>query len=391
MSCSPTGTMRIEANDAAHAGLLRGASGNAKTNEIDRYATSPADKLRLDELWRHRSADSASDEDYPIGPGDVLTASVPSIEELQGRKTRVSAKGTIELPLVGIVEVGGLTEDRVAQELDKKLGRFMFDPQASVFVEEYRNREVALVGAVNKPGLVLLDSPTETILDVLTQAGGVTSTAADDLILIPSEQGGKRQIRSAALPQSPHSHNSPEGDTRLASAYDSTSGGHPAWAVASNAQNDAIKAMAIQDAHPISISLRSTSLAGSGHYLNLPVRPGDVIVVPGGGEVMVVGWVQTPGHFVVGSGLTVLGAIGEAGGPMYAADTKEVTLIRSAKDGSKKTVALDLEAISRGHAQDVAVMANDVIDVPYSGWRIGPYIFYSVITRIGLAGPAIPY
>src|SRR5207244_2544188 len=103
------GIMRIEADNATHAGLLPGASRNAKANEIDRYATSPADKVRLDELWRHRSADSASDEDYPIGPGDVLTVSVPSIEELQGRKTRVSAKGTIELPLVGIVEVGGLT------------------------------------------------------------------------------------------------------------------------------------------------------------------------------------------------------------------------------------------------------------------------------------------
>jgi protein involved in polysaccharide export with SLBB domain len=316
---------------------------------------------------------------------------VPSIEELQGRKTRVSAKGTIELPLLGIVQVGGLTEDQVAQELDKKLGRFMFDPEASVFVEEYRNREVALVGAVNRPGLVLLDSPSETILDVLTQAGGVTSNAADDLILIPSEQGGKRQVRSAVLRRLQHSHNSAEGDTRLASADDSASAGHPAWAAASNVQNDGVSAMAIQDAHPISISLRSTSLGGSGQYLNLPVRPGDVIVVPGGGEVMVVGWVHTPGHFAVGSGLTVLGAIGEAGGPMYAADTKEVTLIRSGKDGSKKTVALDLEAISRGRAQDVAVMANDVVDVPYSGWRIGPYIFYSVITRIGLAGPAIPY
>jgi protein involved in polysaccharide export with SLBB domain len=316
---------------------------------------------------------------------------VPSIEELQGRKARVSAKGTIELPLLGIVQVGGLTEDQVARELDRKLGRFMFDPEASVFVDEYRNREVALVGAVNRPGLVLLDSPSETILDVLTQAGGVTSTAADDLILIPSEQGGKQQVRSAALQRVRQPHNSAEGDTRLASAEGSAAAGHPAWTAASNAQNDATSAMTIQHAHPISISLRSTSLGAGQHYLNLPVRPGDVIVVPGGGEVMVVGWVHTPGHFMVGSGLTVLGAIGAAGGPMYAADTKEVTLIRSAKDGSKKTVALDLEAISRGQAQDLAVVANDVVDVPYSGWRIGPYIFYSVVARVGIMGPAIPY
>jgi protein involved in polysaccharide export with SLBB domain len=107
--------------------------------------------------------------------------------------------------------------------------------------------------------------------------------------------------------------------------------------------------------------------------------------------VMVVGWVHNPGHFEVGSGLTVLGAIGEAGGPMYAADTKEITLIRSEKDGSKSTTRLNLERISRGQEPDIPVKANDVVDVPYSDWRIGPYIFYSVVARIGIAGPAIPY
>jgi len=143
--------------------------------------------------------------------------------------------------------------------------------------------------------------------------------------------------------------------------------------------------------HAVSIALHSTSLTGSGKYLSLPVRPGDVIVVPGGGQVMVVGWVSHPGHFDVGSGLTVLGAIGEAGGPMYAADTKDITLIRSEKDGSKSTQRVNLERVSRSEEPDLAVKANDVIDVPYSDWRIGPYIFYSVVERIGIVGPAIPY
>ena len=121
--------------------------------------------------------------------------------------------------------------------------------------------------------------------------------------------------------------------------------------------------------------------------MSLPVRPGDVLVIPGGGQVMVVGWVHSPGHFDVGSGLTVLGAVGEAGGPMYAADTKAVTLIRSEHSGSKGSTSVDLDKISRGEAADIPVKANDVIDVPYSGWRIGPYVFYSVLTRVGVPMP----
>jgi polysaccharide export outer membrane protein len=306
---------------------------------------------------KRTSGAMGSIDDYPIGPGDVLTVTVPAMEEIGSRKVRVSAEGQIELPLIGTVQAGGRTEDGLAQELDSRLKQYMFAPQASVFVDEYRNREVAVVGEVNKPGVFVLNSSSETVLDILTEAGGVAATAADELVLIPAGEKSVIAQPAAALKQ--------------AAATQS------ADTMASSAQ-------------ALSIRLHSTSLTGGGNYLNLPVRPGDVIVVPGGGQVMVVGWVQSPGHFAVGSGLTVLGAIGEAGGPMFAADTKSVTLLRSARDGSKSTQVVNLDQIAHGGEADLPVKANDVIDVPYSDWRIGPFVFYSVLSRIGIAGPAIP-
>jgi polysaccharide export outer membrane protein len=349
--------------------LMIGCASNSTMRTTPRDSASPdppsaanitAQDPRLTELWNRRtSTEGSGHEDYPIGPGDVLTVSVPEIDEIKDRKVRVSTQGTIELPLIGVVSAGGLSEDGLARELDLQLQKYMFNPQATVFVDEYRNREVAVVGAVNKPGLLVLTSPAETILDVLTQAGGVAPTAADELVLIPGDE------RSPANPQLP--------------------GGGAG-------EQDAAGTLAMANsAHAVSIGLRSGSLSGSGKYLSLPVRPGDVIVVPGGGQVMVVGWVHNPGHFEVGSGLTVLGAIGEAGGPMYAAATRSITLIRSEKDGAKSTVAVNLDKISHGEEPDIAVKANDVIDVPYSDLRIGPYIFYSVVERIGIVGPAIPY
>jgi polysaccharide export outer membrane protein len=324
-------------------------------------AADTADDANLNQLWERRTASNANaNQDYPIGPGDVLRVSVPEIEEIHERKVRVSALGTIELPLLGVITAGGLTEEGLAQDLDHRLEKYMYNPQASVFVDQYRNREVAVVGAVNKPGLYVLDSPAETILDVLTEAGGVSALAADELVLIPGDDAHSGRGRSFN-------------------------------AFARGVDTAATALHGAGSAHAVSINLHSTSLTGSGKYMNLPVRPGDVLVVPGGGQVMVVGWVNNPGHFAVGSGLTVLGAIGEAGGPMYAADTKDVTLIRSDKEGTKTTIAVNLEKISHGEETDIPVKANDVLDVPYSDWRIGPYVFYSVVTRIGIAGPAIPY
>jgi protein involved in polysaccharide export with SLBB domain len=371
---------------------------------------TPEDLKRLDDLWKERSSQTSTEKDYPIGPSDVLSISVPQVAELQIKKVRVSAQGTIELPLVGIVQAGGVTEAELAKELDVKLEKFMYNPQASVFVEEYRNRQVAVIGAVSHPGLVVLNSPSETILDVITRVGGLGSTAADEIILIPAEQAGTGTAqRLAAVAYRPPSAadgaaDDPSGtlgaqdkgteDPGLASGQPHSPGepGDPERLRHSATTDSSQEALAMlpASAQPISIPVKSTSLTGAGRYLNLPVRPGDVIVVPGGGDVMVVGWVQRPGYFKVGSGLTVMGAIGAAGGPMYAADTSAVTLIRSTPNGSKTVVPLNLKNISEGKESDIPVKGNDVIDVPYSGLRIGPYIFYSLLSRMGLGGPAIP-
>ena len=51
-------------------------------------------------------------------------------------------------------------------------------------------------------------------------------------------------------------------------------------------------------------------------------------------------------------------------------------------------IPINLDSISKGQASDLAVKANDVIDVPYSSVRIGPYVFYSILSRMGIGTPA---
>ena len=128
-------------------------------------------------------------------------------------------------------------------------------------------------------------------------------------------------------------------------------------------------------------------MTGSAHYMNMPVEPGDIIVVPGGGNVMVTGWVYRPGYFTVGSGLTALGAVGSAGGAMYAADPADATLMRSDGNGNKVAIPINLDKIAKGEDPDIPVRANDVIDVPYSDAKIGPYVVYNVLTRMAIPLP----
>ena len=466
-ACAPTDTMRIDAGTNTPA-----VADPTATSEPE----NAVELAKLESLWNQRQIATLRNEDYPIGPGDVLTISVPDVEQLAQRRVRVSTRGTIELPLLGVIQAGGLSEDGLAAEIDDKLQKYMYQPEADVFVDEYHNRAVAVVGAVNRPGLVLLTSPSESLLDVITQADGLSDAAADEIILIPSRPGTiPNSLRLASLANSPstgqirndvagsqtasadsaeplHANRVAFGQTSRPDRYPSneapelaqhdavmegptasswlssatpapkTGIGAPSLAGHDDAQftagvphraraatspvgrtnhgdgagygmasdsDEALQLAGNDDA--IIFRLKGATLAGVGKYVNMPMRPGDVLIVPGGGDVMVVGWVQQPGRFQVGSGLTVLGAIGAAGGPMYAAKTKSIVLIRTGKHGGKIMIPVNMDQITRGQAVDLPVQANDVIDVPYSGLRIGPYIFYSILTKMGIGGPIIPY
>jgi protein involved in polysaccharide export with SLBB domain len=339
------------------------------------------DTTRLEALYRSRTR-GESVADYPIGPGDIVQISVPPIDELRERTVRVEADGSFSLPMLGMLQAGGLTEKQLRAELTEKLKKYMYKPEVDVFVKEYRSRQVAVIGMVNNPGLVTLAGPNETVLDMMTRAGGVTATAADEIILMPAEQNKQQAIGRIAEVSANGA--DPAAALHNSAAADSTAAREAAF------KKGALGALLRQNSHPLVIGLKSTALTGGGTYLNMPVRPGDVIVVPGGGEVMVVGWVQNPGHFQVGSGLTALGAIGAAGGPMFAANRSDIHLIRTRRDGSKLVLRIDIEKIKNGQESDLPVRGNDVIDVPYSSAKVGPYVFYQILSKMSVGGPAIP-
>ena len=358
-------------------------------NRVPSAANSPLNQKRLKELWDKRMAQGKGPLDYPIGPGDVIQISVPAMDELKERMVRVSGTGDIELPLIGTIAAGGLTEAQLTDKLKEALTKYMYEPQVEVFIREYHSRQIAVVGSVRAPGLITLQGNGESILDAITKAGGMTSDAADEVVILPEVGEGPvrlQQVADSYLQESEH--DKPATAPRKADAAQNAPAPPPRDETAPPVPSLADVESNISNGPAVVIPLRNTALTGNLNYINMPTEPGDVIVVPGGGNVMVTGWVYRPGFFQVGSGLTVLGAVGSAGGTMYAADPTSANLIRSDPTGNKVAIPVNLSRIAKGEEPDIPVRANDVIDVPYSDARIGPYVVYSILSKMTAPLPA---
>jgi polysaccharide export outer membrane protein len=316
------------------------------------------DLEKLAKLWKERTQDKAV-TDYPIGAGDVLEVTVPAIEELRERVVRVSGDGTISLPFLGKLYVSGMTEEQLREQLTTHLKKYMYQPRVAIFVKEYHSRQVAVLGAVFKPGLYSMNSGTDTILDMLSQAGGITTGADPRLYFIPAESvGGEGQVQKIA-----------------ASLSDPNIKGDPGGL--------------LSRADPILIDMKELALGGYQQYLSLAVRPGDLIIVPGGGQILVEGWVEKPGAFNVTPGLTVSGVVAAAGGLLYPADDNSVRIIRNERGGKRTFVMADLTKIKNGEAPDISLQGGDIVEVSATTSRLipyGVYQFLSSIIKIGVGG-----
>jgi polysaccharide export outer membrane protein len=145
------------------------------------------------DLTRELQPTSLTMKDYRIGPDDLLEVQVFGVDQLT-RTVRVNARGMVSLPLIGSVEVGGLTAQQAEALVVKKLGdSYLQDPQVSLFIKEYTSQRVIIEGAVNKPGVYPLRGPT-TLLQSLAIAGGQGSLSdMSEVMLFRTDAGGRRE------------------------------------------------------------------------------------------------------------------------------------------------------------------------------------------------------
>jgi polysaccharide biosynthesis/export protein len=331
------------------------------------------DSSDLEALWQSRMAAQPTNAStqFALGPGDLLKISVPQIPQLKDRDVRVSEESTVALPLVGEINVAGMSEEDLRNELAKRVSKYMYHPQVEVFLQHTENRQVAVIGAVKVPGRYTLSSRSDTIMTMIGHAGGLTDDASTRIMLIPAGEA------HANLPDRPNAQTSP--DLRLASA-------DPTKASPTAMNPDSADALALRMmSHRVIIN---TVRASEQRYLEIPAMPGDVIIVPAAGEVTVQGWVDKGGSFKINPGMTAMGAIAAAGGAMFSGTA---TLLREQDDGRKIQIPLNLSKIKSGEQPDVQVQSGDVVVVERSAVGAVPYSLYFLVSHMGmgLGFPAI--
>jgi polysaccharide export outer membrane protein len=251
---------------------------------------------------------AASPMPAPIAPGDFLDVSEAHTPEFHSA-VRVSPSGSVTLPMIHDVNVGGLDEQGAARTIEAALlaQGMLLHPVVSVLVTSYVGQDVSVLGEVAHPGVYSF-TLHHRLLDLLSAASGLSPSA-----------GRLVNVFHRDDPNTPHA------------------------------------------------VVLDPSGIGSASEHNPELAPGDTVQVSRAGLVYVIGDVVRPGGFPVdpAQGLTVVQAFSLAWGPLQNAATGKALLIREQKNGRTVT-ALNLKRMIHGQEPDQPVHDRDILFLPDS-------------------------
>jgi len=243
-----------------------------------------------------------------ISPGDALDISEYRTPEFHSQ-VRVSSAGTVTLPMVHEVQIGGLDEQGAVHAIEAALiaRGMLLHPQVSVLVTAWAGQDVSVLGEVARPG-VYPYTLHHRLLDLISASSGMAPSAG-----------------------------------RLVNIYHRGDPNTP---------------------HPVVLDPNGAD-GGADH--NPELVPGDTVLVSRAGLIYVVGDVLRPGGFPVdpAQGLTVVQALSLAWGTSTNAAADKAILIREQKGGRTLTT-LNLKRLMHGQDPDQLVHDRDILYVPHS-------------------------
>ncbi|HSD27563.1 MAG TPA: polysaccharide biosynthesis/export family protein [Vicinamibacteria bacterium] len=246
--------------------------------------------------------------EYEVGSGDVLEVNVFGNDDLS-RIPTVQTNGSISLPLLGEVQVAGLTVGEVQRKITNLLARdYLVNPQVEVKVREYQSQFVSVVGEVNSPGRKPIRGRMR-LIDALLESGGFKPSASAEVLI-----------------------------TRTDGTFDG-------------------------EKRSMTVRISGAATVQDTVNLELPLRNGDIITALPKAFVTVDGEVNKPGRYAIESDLTVTGAVSLAGGlTRFGSNDVKVRRIDPVS-GKVSIIPVDLKDVRNGKKPDVPLLPNDVISV----------------------------
>ena len=222
-----------------------------------------------------------------IGAGDTIRITVYQSPDLS-METRVNEGGAISYPLLGRVQLAGLTVTAAEQHIASELKRrdFVKDPQVIIVVTQVRANQVNVLGQVGKPGRYPLDLTGMRLTEVLALAGGVVAGVGSDTVVLTGTRDGKLFRHEIDLP-------------------------------------------------------RLFSAGGTGE--DIVVAPGDTIWVDRAPQIYMYGEIQHPGTMRLERGMTVMQAVAAGGGATPRGTLKGLKVTRRGADGKMQTLEPSME------------------------------------------------
>lgn len=142
---------------------------------------------------RAAEPERGASSDYVLQPLDLLKVVIFQEPDLE-REVRISQEYSINLPLIGSVNLTGKTV-RQAEEMVRALydADFLKNPQISIRVLEYTPRTVQVLGAVNQAGTIMFTPEKQmSIVEAIARAGGHSRLADLKKVRLTRQLGGGR-------------------------------------------------------------------------------------------------------------------------------------------------------------------------------------------------------
>ncbi len=146
------------------------------------------------------SASAGISSTSPLLPFDIVQVSVFQEPELETR-ARVTADGTVVLPLIGAVKIGGKTLKQATAEVTALYKKdYLVNPEVSIALLEQANREartarLVILGQVVRPGTVEIPADKGMpIIEAIALAGGFTRLARESRITVKRMVAGKEEV-----------------------------------------------------------------------------------------------------------------------------------------------------------------------------------------------------